>query len=48
MVSKRTLELTSFIVMDVLEKAQAMEREPGCSVIHLEVGRARLRRAHVA
>ena len=37
MVSKRTQELTSFIVMDVLEKAQEMERE-GVHVIHLEVG----------
>ena len=37
MVSKRTQELTSFIVMDVLEKAKEMERE-GVHVIHLEVG----------
>ena len=37
MVSKRTQELTSFIVMDVLEKPKAMERE-GVHIIHLEVG----------
>lgn len=37
MVSKRTQELTSFIVMDVLEKANEMERQ-GAHVIHLEVG----------
>ena len=37
MVSKRTQELTSFIVMDVLEKAKEMERK-GVHVIHLEVG----------
>lgn len=37
MVSKRTQELSSFIVMDVLEKAKEMERS-GVHVIHLEVG----------
>ena len=37
MVSKRTQELTSFIVMDVLERAKEMERR-GVHVIHLEVG----------
>jgi aspartate/methionine/tyrosine aminotransferase len=37
MISKRTQEMTSFIVMDVLEKAHAMERA-GMEVIHLEVG----------
>jgi aspartate/methionine/tyrosine aminotransferase len=37
MVSKRTQELTSFIVMDVLERANAMERK-GVHVVHLEVG----------
>jgi len=37
MISKRTREMTSFIVMDVLEKAHAMERK-GIDVIHLEVG----------
>ena len=37
MVSKRTTEMTSFIVMDVLERANELERE-GIDVIHLEVG----------
>ena len=37
MVSKKTQELTSFIVMDVLEKAKEMERR-GVHVNHLEVG----------
>jgi (5-formylfuran-3-yl)methyl phosphate transaminase len=37
MASKRTEEMTSFIVMDVLEKAHDMERR-GIEVIHLEVG----------
>jgi aspartate/methionine/tyrosine aminotransferase len=37
MISKRTEEMTSFIVMDVLEKAQELERE-GARIIHLEVG----------
>jgi aspartate/methionine/tyrosine aminotransferase len=37
MISKRTEEMTSFIAMDVLEKAHEMERE-GIDVIHLEVG----------
>ena len=37
MIAKRTREITSFIVMDVLEKAHVMERE-GIDVIHLEVG----------
>ncbi len=37
MVSKRTQEFSSFIVMDVLEKAKEMERG-GVHVIHLEVG----------
>jgi aspartate/methionine/tyrosine aminotransferase len=37
MVSKRTQEMTSFIVMDVLEKAHEMERQ-GVHIIHLEVG----------
>ena len=37
MVSKRTQEMSSFIVMDVLERANEMERE-GISIIHLEVG----------
>jgi aspartate/methionine/tyrosine aminotransferase len=37
MISKRTEEMTSFIVMDVLERAQKLERE-GARIIHLEVG----------
>lgn len=37
MATKRTEEMTSFIVMDVLEKAHDMERQ-GIEVIHLEVG----------
>lgn len=37
MVVKRTQNITSFIVMDVLEKACEMERR-GLSVVHLEVG----------
>jgi aspartate/methionine/tyrosine aminotransferase len=35
--AERTRQLTSFLVMDVLEKANAMERE-GIDIIHLEVG----------
>ena len=37
MISKRTEEMTSFIVMDVLERAQELERS-GARIIHLEVG----------
>ena len=37
MISKRTKEISSFIVMDVLEKAHEMERK-GINIIHLEVG----------
>jgi len=37
MISKRTQEMTSFIVMDVLERANEMERE-GVHIVHLEVG----------
>ncbi|MCP4629250.1 MAG: pyridoxal phosphate-dependent aminotransferase [bacterium] len=37
MISKRTAEMTSFIVMDVLERANEMERA-GINIIHLEVG----------
>jgi len=37
MTSKRTRAISSFIVMDVLEKAHEMERE-GVDIIHLEVG----------
>ncbi|GBC62998.1 aspartate aminotransferase [Desulfonema ishimotonii] len=37
MISSRVKDMTSFIVMDVLERANEMERE-GINVIHLEVG----------
>jgi aspartate/methionine/tyrosine aminotransferase len=37
MISQRAREIKSFLVMDVLEKAQEMERG-GESVIHLEIG----------
>lgn len=37
MIPERVNQLTSFIVMDVLEKAKEMERQ-GINVIHLEVG----------
>ncbi|MBA4323072.1 MAG: aspartate aminotransferase [Odoribacter sp.] len=37
MISKRTENISSFIAMDVLEKAHEMERK-GINVIHLEVG----------
>ncbi len=37
MISKRTEEMTSFIVMDVLERAQELERE-GARIVHMEVG----------
>jgi aspartate/methionine/tyrosine aminotransferase len=37
MVSKRTEEMTAFIVMDVLERANKMERA-GADIVHLEVG----------
>ncbi len=37
MIAKRAREITPFLVMDVLERAHAMERE-GIQVIHLEVG----------
>ena len=37
MIAKRAADMTSFIVMDVLEKAHEMERN-GIDVIHLEVG----------
>jgi aspartate/methionine/tyrosine aminotransferase len=37
MIAKRAEEMTPFLVMDVLERAHAMEHE-GIDVIHLEVG----------
>jgi aspartate/methionine/tyrosine aminotransferase len=37
MIAKRTEEITPFLVMDVLERARALEHE-GIDVIHLEIG----------
>jgi len=37
MISHRALEMPPFIVMEILEKAQAMERQ-GKKVIHMEIG----------
>jgi aspartate/methionine/tyrosine aminotransferase len=37
-ISAKALEIPPFIVMDVLERAQQIERETGATVIHLEVG----------
>jgi len=37
MISKRAKEITPFIVMDVLDRARAMEHK-GINIIHLEVG----------
>lgn len=37
MISSRALDIPPFIVMDVLERAKAMERQ-GVDVVHLEVG----------
>ena len=37
MATARTRDITSFIVMDVLEKAHEMERE-GIDIVHLEIG----------
>ena len=37
MIAKRAQEITPFLVMDVLERARAMERE-GIHIIHLEIG----------
>ncbi|HNR14498.1 MAG TPA: pyridoxal phosphate-dependent aminotransferase [Thermodesulfobacteriota bacterium] len=37
MISKRSLEIPSFLVMDILERAHELERK-GSQVIHLEVG----------
>ena len=36
--SRKAQEIRPFLVMDVLERAQAIERETGLHVIHLEVG----------
>jgi aspartate/methionine/tyrosine aminotransferase len=37
-ISSKAVEIPPFIVMDVLERAQRMEREEHADVIHLEVG----------
>ncbi len=37
MISKKSTRIPPFIVMDILEKAQAMERR-GENIIHLEIG----------
>jgi aspartate/methionine/tyrosine aminotransferase len=36
-VSRRAREITPFLVMDILERAQELERQ-GESIIHLEIG----------
>jgi aspartate/methionine/tyrosine aminotransferase len=37
-ISRKAQEIRPFLAMDVLERAQAIERETGMNVIHLEVG----------
>jgi aspartate/methionine/tyrosine aminotransferase len=37
-ISKRARDIRPFLAMDVLEQAQASERETGASIVHLEVG----------
>jgi (5-formylfuran-3-yl)methyl phosphate transaminase len=37
-ISRKAQEIRPFLAMDVLERAQALERETGVNVIHLEVG----------
>ena len=37
-ISHKAQEIRPFLAMDVLERAQAIERETGVNVIHLEVG----------
>jgi (5-formylfuran-3-yl)methyl phosphate transaminase len=37
-ISRKAQEIRPFLVMDVLERAQAIEHETGLNVIHLEVG----------
>ncbi|MGH8056613.1 MAG: hypothetical protein ACREOH_05175, partial [Candidatus Entotheonellia bacterium] len=37
-VSRRAQDIQPFLVMDVLERAQTLERETHMDVIHLEVG----------
>ncbi len=42
MISSRAREIKPFIVMDVMARAEELEKQ-GEDVIHLEVGRARFR-----
>ena len=37
-ISRKAQDIRPFLVMDVLQRAQAIERETGVNVIHLEVG----------
>ena len=37
-ISRKARDIRPFLVMDVLERAQTIERETGLDVIHLEVG----------
>jgi aspartate/methionine/tyrosine aminotransferase len=37
-ISRKAQDIRPFLVMDVLERAQAIERDTGVNVIHLEVG----------
>lgn len=37
-ISRKAQDIRPFLVMDVLERAQAIERETGVTIIHLEVG----------
>src|SRR5919108_2467202 len=37
-ISRKAQEIQPFLAMDVLERAQAIERETGVNIIHLEVG----------
>ena len=37
-ISRKAQEIRPFLAMDMLERAQAIERETGVNVIHLEVG----------
>jgi len=46
MISKRASKFTSFIVMDVMAKAEELERQ-GEKVIHMEVGEGLMRVANL-
>ncbi|MBI3325714.1 MAG: hypothetical protein HYZ81_03295, partial [Nitrospinae bacterium] len=37
-IARKARDIRPFLVMDVLERAQAIERDTGVEVIHLEVG----------